>query len=111
MLLFQLLMMNYPELSQWYLLPYLFAAFHWLAMSHSCYNPVIYCWMNARFRLGFCAALDHVPGLGRLVPFVAAGNRGSRGRKGTSSRGPQAGQASMTTGHGHPVTGIPSLFN
>lgn len=35
------------------MLPYLWFAFHWLAMSHSCYNPVIYCYMNARFRGGF----------------------------------------------------------
>lgn len=26
---------------------------HWLAMSHTCYNPVIYCWLNANFRQGF----------------------------------------------------------
>nr|UPH84402.1 tachykinin receptor long subtype [Haliotis discus hannai] len=26
---------------------------YWLAMSNSMYNPIIYCWMNARFRQGF----------------------------------------------------------
>lgn len=39
--------------ADWPLLPYVWFAFHWLAMSHSCYNPVIYCYMNARFRSGF----------------------------------------------------------
>jgi len=26
---------------------------HWLAMSHSFFNPLIYIWMNLRFRAGF----------------------------------------------------------
>ena len=26
---------------------------HWLAMSNCCYNPMVYCWMNMRFRTGF----------------------------------------------------------
>lgn len=26
---------------------------HWLAMSNSCYNPIIYCLLNANFRNGF----------------------------------------------------------
>ena len=26
---------------------------HWLAMSYACYNPIVYFWMNKRFRLGF----------------------------------------------------------
>ncbi|XP_062539678.1 RYamide receptor-like [Armigeres subalbatus] len=37
----------------WRPLPYLWFAFHWLAMSHSCYNPIIYCYMNVKFRQGF----------------------------------------------------------
>ncbi|PNF31659.1 hypothetical protein B7P43_G15739 [Cryptotermes secundus] len=40
-------------------------------MSHSCYNPVIYCWMNTRFRAGFCTAFVRVPCLRRLVPLTA----------------------------------------
>uniref|UniRef100_A0A336L1X4 CSON002623 protein n=1 Tax=Culicoides sonorensis TaxID=179676 RepID=A0A336L1X4_CULSO len=43
------------------LLPYFWFAFHWLAMSHSCYNPLIYCYMNTRFRSGFITVLHTVP--------------------------------------------------
>ncbi|XP_030760467.1 RYamide receptor-like [Sitophilus oryzae] len=32
--------------------PYVFFALHGLAMSHACYNPIIYCYMNSRFRDG-----------------------------------------------------------
>ncbi|XP_066996188.1 RYamide receptor-like [Anabrus simplex] len=53
---------------EWRGLPYLYFAFHWLAMSHSCYNPVIYCWMNARFRVGFCNVLSHISCLRRWLP-------------------------------------------
>jgi len=31
----------------------LYLAIYWLAMSNSMYNPIIYCWMNKRFRKGF----------------------------------------------------------
>ncbi|KAK2575777.1 hypothetical protein KPH14_007162 [Odynerus spinipes] len=51
----------------WPGLPFVWAAFHWLAMSHSCYNPVIYCWMNVRFRTGFIVALGRLPGVRRIV--------------------------------------------
>ncbi|XP_039277855.1 RYamide receptor-like [Nilaparvata lugens] len=66
-------------LSEWSGLPYLWFACHWLAMSHSCYNPFIYCWMNTHFRAGFCGVLgcalprrkkrrrsSHAPPLGRV---------------------------------------------
>jgi hypothetical protein len=66
---------NNSDLASWSGTPYLWFAFHWLAMSHSCYNPVIYCWMNARFRVGFCNALDHVPCLRRLLPHTTRHRR------------------------------------
>lgn len=31
----------------------LFFAIHWLAMAHTCFNPIIYCWMNQKFRLAY----------------------------------------------------------
>uniref|UniRef100_A0A182PV00 G-protein coupled receptors family 1 profile domain-containing protein n=1 Tax=Anopheles epiroticus TaxID=199890 RepID=A0A182PV00_9DIPT len=59
-----LMIMKLP--SSWDLLPYFWFAFHWLAMSHSCYNPIIYCYMNARFRSGFILVLHGVPGLQQI---------------------------------------------
>ncbi|XP_070063033.1 RYamide receptor isoform X1 [Drosophila virilis] len=59
------LMLNDEEFANWKPLPYVWFAFHWLAMSHSCYNPIIYCYMNARFRGGFLQIMYRVPGLRR----------------------------------------------
>lgn len=63
-IIFQLILDNNESIGSWNGLPYAWTALHWLSMSHSCYNPVIYCWMNARFRSGFVTALGRVPGLG-----------------------------------------------
>ncbi|XP_046393344.1 RYamide receptor [Ischnura elegans] len=68
-----LLVMTDGDLVDWDCLPYLWWAFHWLAMSHSCYNPIIYCWMNAKFRVGFCCALSRVPCLRWLARRLTPG--------------------------------------
>lgn len=34
---------------------------HWLAMSNCCYNPMVYCWMNSKFRNGFKYVLRGCP--------------------------------------------------
>nr|CAD7440733.1 unnamed protein product [Timema bartmani] len=73
----QIVIDNDENIGTWSGLPYLYFAFHWLAMSHSCYNPVIYCWMNARFKAGYYSVLGHIPGLRALVP--------DRHRRGASS--------------------------
>ncbi|GFU37116.1 tachykinin-like peptides receptor 99D [Nephila pilipes] len=44
---------QYPELYNVPNIMYVWFAFHWLAMSHACYNPAIYCWMNEKYRHGF----------------------------------------------------------
>ncbi|XP_026666459.1 RYamide receptor-like isoform X2 [Ceratina calcarata] len=62
-----LLMDNNETLGSWVGLPFVWMLLHWLAMSHSCYNPVIYCWMNARFRTGFITAISCLPGVHRLL--------------------------------------------
>ncbi|XP_067619288.1 RYamide receptor isoform X2 [Eurosta solidaginis] len=59
------LLLNDDDFKMWEPLPYFWFAFHWLAMSHSCYNPIIYCYMNARFRGGFLQIIYRVPGLRR----------------------------------------------
>lgn len=63
----QILWDHEPSLSTWSSLPYVWFLFHWLAMSHTCCNPLIYCWMNTRYRAGFAAVLRNVPGCGRCM--------------------------------------------
>ncbi|CAG9839050.1 unnamed protein product [Diabrotica balteata] len=56
-----LLTFYYPTLT---LAPYvqeLYLFIYWLAMSNSMYNPIIYCWMNARFRRGFKQVFSFLP--------------------------------------------------
>ncbi|XP_043801555.1 RYamide receptor-like isoform X2 [Apis laboriosa] len=62
-----LIMDNNETLGSWTWFPFVWMILHWLAMSHSCYNPVIYCWMNARFRAGFITAISHLPGTHRIL--------------------------------------------
>lgn len=69
---FQILL-NHTDLHNWDPIIYIWFVFHWLAMSHSCYNPVIYCYMNARFRVGFLQVLYFIPGVRRcgcIRPFA-----------------------------------------
>ncbi|XP_071455777.1 RYamide receptor-like [Hetaerina americana] len=74
-----LLLLNEGAFGNWEGIPYLWWAFHWLAMSHSCYNPIIYCWMNAKFRVGFCCALSRVPCLRWLARRMTPGPNTSSG--------------------------------
>ena len=49
--------------SIWYYnwISYLWFAFHWLAMSHTVCNPIIYCWMNNKFRDGLVMFMSGCP--------------------------------------------------
>ncbi|KAK2588543.1 hypothetical protein KPH14_006322 [Odynerus spinipes] len=44
-----------------------FLGIYWLAMSNSMYNPIIYCWMNSRFRRGFAQFFSWCPWV-RVTP-------------------------------------------
>ncbi|XP_053211251.1 RYamide receptor-like isoform X3 [Panonychus citri] len=54
---------NYPDIFSYPHIIYVWFACHWLAMSHACCNPIIYCWMNTRFREGFKYIF-------RFLPFI-----------------------------------------
>ncbi|XP_052662669.1 substance-P receptor [Harpia harpyja] len=54
---------------EWYLQKFIqqvYLAIMWLAMSSTMYNPIIYCCLNDRFRVGFKHAF-------RWCPFISAG--------------------------------------
>lgn len=55
------LLLNDEEFRLWQMLPYFWFGFHWLAMSHSCYNPIIYCYMNSSYRGGFLRIFYNLP--------------------------------------------------
>ncbi|XP_042891034.1 tachykinin-like peptides receptor 99D, partial [Penaeus japonicus] len=42
-----------PEIAYLSFIQETYLAIYWLAMSNSMYNPMIYCWLNSRFRNGF----------------------------------------------------------
>ncbi|XP_022256022.1 tachykinin-like peptides receptor 99D [Limulus polyphemus] len=44
---------HHPEIISSDNVQHIYLAIYWLAMSNSMYNPIIYCWMNSRFRQGF----------------------------------------------------------
>ncbi|XP_034829895.1 RYamide receptor-like [Maniola hyperantus] len=48
------------EWGKWPGLPYVWFVSHWLAMSHCCCNPIIYCYMNVRYRSGFKQVLGKI---------------------------------------------------
>ncbi|KAK3912230.1 RYamide receptor [Frankliniella fusca] len=73
---------NDQSVGTWSLIPYVYLACHWLAMSHCCANPLIYCWMNSRFRQGFRQALGRLC-CGRCAA-CAAGPMGLHPHAGTT---------------------------
>ncbi|CAG2100587.1 unnamed protein product [Medioppia subpectinata] len=52
---------EYKEIYEYKDIIYVWFACHWLSMSHACYNPLIYIWMNGRFRDGFKYVFRFLP--------------------------------------------------
>ncbi|KAJ6222829.1 hypothetical protein RDWZM_001374 [Blomia tropicalis] len=50
---------RYSTIYDYEYIEYVYVACHWLAMSHSSMQPIIYVWMNARFRIGFRCVLGN----------------------------------------------------
>ncbi|XP_033213177.1 tachykinin-like peptides receptor 99D [Belonocnema kinseyi] len=50
-----------PEITTGPYVQEIYLAIYWLAMSNSMYNPIIYCWMNSRFRRGFAQFFHWCP--------------------------------------------------
>ena len=51
----------HPDIWSFQHIQVVWIACHWLAMSNCCYNPMVYCWMNSRFRNGFRYVLRFCP--------------------------------------------------
>ncbi|KAH0560407.1 Tachykinin-like peptides receptor 99D [Cotesia glomerata] len=52
-----------PEVTNEPYIQEVYLAIYWLAMSNSMYNPMIYCWMNSKFRRGFSVVFRWCPGV------------------------------------------------
>ncbi|XP_041572071.2 G-protein coupled receptor 83-like isoform X1 [Taeniopygia guttata] len=78
----------------------LYFALHWFAMSSTCYNPFIYCWLNESFRTGLRSLLcicQRVPQPGhRALPPRAVSCRQAWLEQASCRKGP-ASQASCST--------------
>ncbi|XP_076358917.1 tachykinin-like peptides receptor 99D [Tachypleus tridentatus] len=48
-----LLAHDHREITNYKIFQHVYLGIYWLAMSNSMYNPIIYCWMNSRFREEF----------------------------------------------------------
>ena len=59
---------HFPEILTTDYIGYVYFLCHWLAMSHACYNPIIYCWMNSRYREGFKYVLRWLPCFSARIP-------------------------------------------
>ena len=52
-----------PSVTSYRYIGHIYLGFYWLAMSNTCVNPIIYYWMNRRFRAYFNQVLCCVPNI------------------------------------------------
>ncbi|KAF2367701.1 G protein-coupled receptor rhodopsin-like [Trinorchestia longiramus] len=50
---------KFPEITTYRHTQTIYLFIYWLAMSNSMYNPIIYCWLNDKFRNGFKSVFYH----------------------------------------------------
>ncbi|CAH0552736.1 unnamed protein product [Brassicogethes aeneus] len=67
------------------LMQFIYFPLHGLAMSHACYNPIIYCYMNTRFRDGLILVLRSIPCCRKYMTHVSAAGYPHTGVEGTES--------------------------
>ena len=60
-----------PSITKMSYISHIYLGFYWLAMSNTCVNPIIYYWMNQRFRAYFDMILFCVP---RVLKRATSGN-------------------------------------
>ncbi|KAL4240924.1 Substance-K receptor [Mactra antiquata] len=53
MQVYYVLQNHFPAIARFDYIQQMYIVFYLMAMSNSMYNPIIYCWMNSRFREGF----------------------------------------------------------
>ena len=56
-----ILVFHNPSITKTPYIGHIYLFFYWLAMSNSCVNPIIYYWMNSRFRAYFNQVLCCIP--------------------------------------------------
>ena len=60
-----------PSITKMPYISHIYLGFYWLAMANTCVNPIIYYWMNQRFRAYFDMILFCVP---RVLKRATSGN-------------------------------------
>ena len=69
--LYFILVFQYPSLTKEPYIAHIYLFFFWLAMANSCVNPIIYYWMNTRFRAYFNQAFCCLPSLLKMVTSIS----------------------------------------
>ncbi|XP_044762535.1 tachykinin-like peptides receptor 99D [Coccinella septempunctata] len=77
----------FPDITNTRYIQETYLAIYWLAMSNSMYNPMIYCWMNARFRRGFKQFFSCLPCV-HVAPAALTRREVLTGRKRSCSGSP-----------------------